>query len=762
MPGRPSAGRGRERSLSGLPGGGPLRRIVLVTVILLLCSARAAGAQPSPCDSASNAIEIPVALSVPPGCPGRPQTLLAIGCVPCVRLDGWSQDPATGHIQIQATMDPVRCWTRLRCGPDSLLILLGAHAAGHYTLFLDVAGTIVREDTVLCHVIQPRRVVFDVPRTCDPSPGRLPYVRTIRIGPPAPCDGCPPPPICPHAAIPFHVAGQLPNGCYQFRGIELLPSIAAGPVPQPPTVRIRVAVNDCLGLPCTNAPVPFEGDARLPGLPAGGYSLPLQLAQFSLCDTTGRPDSLFASFQTFVVAERCSLSGEPCFLYGWRTSDTDPQCNARVGAGTPARLVLLVQTDAPLAGLQGRLALDRHELSVTALRPIGPAAGMRLAWHATEDGATFVLFSESGAPIRSSCDSVGCDRSVPVLEVVVAAKRGVPIPEVTHLAVEELLASDGSGHSVMPCPTFARIAPARICAGRSCDFNADGGVDVRDLVLMVHCVLDRTICGADSAGSAFDCNGDGRLDVDDVLCCASVILRGNLPGGAAARPTPEVLVRMGEPTLTAGGLDVPIRVTRADLVGAARLAFRYDATHFDRVRVEMPSPSDDWLQVSEAADGELTIGLIALPNALQRLDLTTGDLDVVIHLGLVAGQSPSPVQLTASEFAGPDGVPLAPGGNSSGSGVRLELSAARPNPFAREAVFDLTASAAADVDLGIFDLSGRRVVTLHHGALSAGAHAFRWDGTRGNGVRAPSGIYFYRAQAGGGATARKLVLVDRP
>jgi hypothetical protein len=49
----------------------------------------------------------------------------------------------------------------------------------------------------------------------------------------------------------------------------------------------------------------------------------------------------------------------------------------------------------------------------------------------------------------------------------------------------------------------------------------------------------------------------------------------------------------------------------------------------------------------------------------------------------------------------------------------------------------------ADVDLSVFDLSGRRIVTLAKGAMPRGAYEYRWDGTG-----ASAGVYFVRLKVG--------------
>ncbi len=75
-------------------------------------------------------------------------------------------------------------------------------------------------------------------------------------------------------------------------------------------------------------------------------------------------------------------------------------------------------------------------------------------------------------------------------------------------------------------------------------------------------------------------------------------------------------------------------------------------------------------------------------------------------------------------------------------------------------MFSVTLTAAADVNVVIYDVSGRLVRALHRGRLEAGSHEMRWDGTRGDGSRVRRGIYFYRAVTGEQSVARKMILLE--
>jgi hypothetical protein len=81
----------------------------------------------------------------------------------------------------------------------------------------------------------------------------------------------------------------------------------------------------------------------------------------------------------------------------------------------------------------------------------------------------------------------------------------------------------------------------------------------------------------------------------------------------------------------------------------------------------------------------------------------------------------------------------------------------RPNPFRSETRIELSLPAPARVELGIYDLAGRKVSGLTASMLDAGPHAFRWDGNREGGGPVPAGMYFVRMSAGSGHAVRALV-----
>ena len=102
---------------------------------------------------------------------------------------------------------------------------------------------------------------------------------------------------------------------------------------------------------------------------------------------------------------------------------------------------------------------------------------------------------------------------------------------------------------------------------------------------------------------------------------------------------------------------------------------------------------------------------------------------------------------------GDDSRPL-PGG--------FRLNQNYPNPFNPTTTISYTLSAKSRVELRVYDVLGREVVSLVSQEMTAGAHSVRW-----NAAGFPSGIYYYRlvassnplGQAGNFTQTKKLVLL---
>lgn len=83
-----------------------------------------------------------------------------------------------------------------------------------------------------------------------------------------------------------------------------------------------------------------------------------------------------------------------------------------------------------------------------------------------------------------------------------------------------------------------------------------------------------------------------------------------------------------------------------------------------------------------------------------------------------------------------------------------QLAPPSPNPARDRATLRYTLGRSGVIDLAVFDLSGRRVRTLVHGAREAGSGSATWDGRDATGRKVSGGIYFAKLRAPGEPAAR--------
>jgi hypothetical protein len=488
-------------------------------------------------------------------------------------------------------------------------------------------------------------------------------------------------------------------------------------------------------------------------MPTGHYGLPIELAVTN-CSDSIPPESLFTARVPFLV-DSCETPPPGCLIGTWEHPGGPGLCDAFIALGQQAQVTLSVITTVPLWGLQGTIVLSPPDLDIVRLEAVGEANALHLSWTRTSEGARFVMFASDGPPIAGSG---------PVLRVTTTLVRRIPVPPTTLVFATQLLGADAIGNAVPECPfrtdSAIRVAPARICAQKSCDHNDDGAVDVRDLVVAVRCL--RTNC---PDFGDYDSDGDLGFDLDDVICCARRILGAppcNDCPPDSIRHEPSVRLAFGTPASDADGISLPLRLEKASRVGAARFALRFPADRYDVAGVEFPGVAPGWLTLYETQEGQVVVALVKISDS----DPDGGEepVNLVLRLALRPDRAPGgEVSCAESEFSGPDGVPLEitieRASVPLGGPLRMALSENRPNPFASTTRFSLTLSTAAPVDVGVYDVTGRLVASLHRGPLDAGVHELVWNGRAGEGGPVPSGIYFARAASGAFTVSRRMVVL---
>ncbi|NUM77390.1 T9SS type A sorting domain-containing protein [candidate division KSB1 bacterium] len=136
------------------------------------------------------------------------------------------------------------------------------------------------------------------------------------------------------------------------------------------------------------------------------------------------------------------------------------------------------------------------------------------------------------------------------------------------------------------------------------------------------------------------------------------------------------------------------------------------------------------------------------------ITLTLNDVVAQNHEGHVGALSSSSLQVVVGA-----GANLALLRNSR-TVTEYQLYQNYPNPFNPETMIAYDILEAGHVTLQIFNTVGQEVRTLIDETQSPGAYQVRWDGRNTFGQTLPSGIYFYRLQAGEFVQIRKMTLVQ--
>jgi glucose/arabinose dehydrogenase len=91
--------------------------------------------------------------------------------------------------------------------------------------------------------------------------------------------------------------------------------------------------------------------------------------------------------------------------------------------------------------------------------------------------------------------------------------------------------------------------------------------------------------------------------------------------------------------------------------------------------------------------------------------------------------------------------------------ARVLLKVVGPLPFRSDLTLEVDLPAPAEATVEVYDVTGRKVRTLHQGLLPAGRNGLAWDGRLDGGGTAPSGVYWLRLQAAGVVQSARTVLL---
>jgi hypothetical protein len=89
---------------------------------------------------------------------------------------------------------------------------------------------------------------------------------------------------------------------------------------------------------------------------------------------------------------------------------------------------------------------------------------------------------------------------------------------------------------------------------------------------------------------------------------------------------------------------------------------------------------------------------------------------------------------------------------------QFNMSQNYPNPFNPSTQFSYTLPESGNIELAIYDITGKIVYKFHDGFQRAGNHNILWTGVDQNQKTVPSGIYFCQLKMESNTVTKKMVM----
>ncbi len=261
------------------------------------------------------------------------------------------------------------------------------------------------------------------------------------------------------------------------------------------------------------------------------------------------------------------------------------------------------------------------------------------------------------------------------------------------------------------------------------DINTDGWINILDLTRMINIILGTAKEVAESELWAADLNGDDAINVLDLVWTINIILEKE----GFAKPT----------SSKNGSLELSSRDQQLFYQCSGAVA---------ALQIEFASGCP--LELAENFETGADISIKQQNNILLLYSQTGAAL---LSGSGILGRIGNPEQIVSILAVSRSGEVVDVELNSIPE--KFQIYQNYPNPFNAATVFRFDLPQDTHVSLEIYDVLGRRVITLINENKKPGCYEFRWNGQNSLRQDLSSGIYFYSLRAGDFRQIRKLLLV---
>jgi hypothetical protein len=244
------------------------------------------------------------------------------------------------------------------------------------------------------------------------------------------------------------------------------------------------------------------------------------------------------------------------------------------------------------------------------------------------------------------------------------------------------------------------------CSNDAGDVNEDGTVNILDIVQVANAVLGGSLsgCGAEAA----DVNGDGAINILDIVSIANIILGGRTDDSTSA---------------SLHITDDALLITADGYIGGVQMTL----SHGSEFSITLTS---DALHADYVTEDYQTTLVVVIPGN-EEIFSYKGDFEIT---DMIIANSNSEVTVNMPTDFG--------------------LGVAYPNPFNPSTSISLHVPMEIDVNVKVYDLSGRLVSTLLSGVQASGDYHLTW-----NASEQASGMYLVRAETAEAISVQKILLL---